>query len=519
MGDKQKIFSKLNVKEYMKDYKNDLELILDEKKFDEEAKSLLLSIFYKLDNFYNDYSAVKKESKPKNEFLENYINIIKTKCKQIKIVSPKDWNDNVKYKVEKQSGKIECIPNENYLFYAIYELNEKKVIKDKFMFEDFTNECVNYVLNKGKTINSTEVLRDFNGWSWNPQIENEKNIVYNLIFQNLVLLYGIKFLELNIGKNNIVKSLRDKMSKSKIGESGDNFLKLLFQTCIVLYANESEENYDKCLKFKKTLSIKINMLNNRKEDAKDKYNNSSDISKKIKNIDEMLQDIHKIREEFKKEVSINKDEYFCISEYVESKENEKADLLKKIKENNKLLGTKKYITEQDEYTENLSLYEMIKDSKKEVNIQEKIIDLQKYFLKCYKTSIDKKINQKDYYTLVTETRYYANVLLSKGKSVISNEQISKSYEELEEQLINKMIIDNYIDLGFQSKKLNFDILKYIFKTKIIELNNLVIKLIFNNQKLEVEYNDGNMLESKASFEIPPDEELINKKDKKIKLFK
>ena len=46
MGEKEKILAKLSIK----DYKNELESILENKQFDEEAKSLLLSIFYKLDN-------------------------------------------------------------------------------------------------------------------------------------------------------------------------------------------------------------------------------------------------------------------------------------------------------------------------------------------------------------------------------------------------------------------------------------------------------------------------------------
>ena len=73
MGEKEKILAKLSIK----DYKNELESILENKQFDEEAKSLLLSIFYKLDNFYIDYMIVKKECYPKNKYLDEYINIIK----------------------------------------------------------------------------------------------------------------------------------------------------------------------------------------------------------------------------------------------------------------------------------------------------------------------------------------------------------------------------------------------------------------------------------------------------------
>ena len=43
-----------------KDYKNELEEIMDKKRFDENAKSILLSILYKIDIAYKDIEIVKK---------------------------------------------------------------------------------------------------------------------------------------------------------------------------------------------------------------------------------------------------------------------------------------------------------------------------------------------------------------------------------------------------------------------------------------------------------------------------
>ena len=58
---KEDIFSKL----YIKDYNNQLEKILENKKFSEEVKNLLLSMFYKIEVAYNDYSKIKADSKTK----------------------------------------------------------------------------------------------------------------------------------------------------------------------------------------------------------------------------------------------------------------------------------------------------------------------------------------------------------------------------------------------------------------------------------------------------------------------
>ena len=287
MVEKQKILAKLN----MKDYRNDFELVLETKKFEEEAKSLLLSVFYKLDNFYKDYISVKKECEPKNDYIENYISLIKNKCNKITIVKPQDWKEKDKYIVDKKNGEVKCIPNENLLFYAIYELKEKNNEKEKYILDDFTNVCVNYVLNKGRTLNYFEPIRDFNGWSWNIQIENVDNIYYNFVYQNLLLLCGYKFLNSNTGKSNIINLLHDKFIRNGFENQEYAFLSTVFKICIILYSNCSKENYEKCMKYKKSLANKINMLNTRKEHAEDTYKNSSDISKKIMNIDDTLNDI------------------------------------------------------------------------------------------------------------------------------------------------------------------------------------------------------------------------------------
>ena len=77
MEEKKKLLSKFNIK----DYKNEFELVLEAKKFDDEAKSLLLSTFYKLDNFYKDYMTVKIDCESKNKYLEQNIDRLDVEIK------------------------------------------------------------------------------------------------------------------------------------------------------------------------------------------------------------------------------------------------------------------------------------------------------------------------------------------------------------------------------------------------------------------------------------------------------
>ena len=84
---KQKILSRFNIN--VKDYNIELEEILDKKTFSEEAQNLLLSIFYKIENFYSDYKVVKREVPTRDEFIESLIKIIFKYCNKIDVMKPK----------------------------------------------------------------------------------------------------------------------------------------------------------------------------------------------------------------------------------------------------------------------------------------------------------------------------------------------------------------------------------------------------------------------------------------------
>ena len=69
-----------------KDYKNELEKVLENKVFDENTKSLLLNILYKIETAYKDYQKVKVDVENKEEFIQTIIDTIKNNCDEIKIV-------------------------------------------------------------------------------------------------------------------------------------------------------------------------------------------------------------------------------------------------------------------------------------------------------------------------------------------------------------------------------------------------------------------------------------------------
>ena len=95
-----------------KDYNNELEEVLEKKYFDENVKSILLSILYKVETAYKDYEKVKVDVATKEEFITNIIKSIKDNCDDIKLVKLNSQESEILGKktflVEKSKKRIIC---------------------------------------------------------------------------------------------------------------------------------------------------------------------------------------------------------------------------------------------------------------------------------------------------------------------------------------------------------------------------------------------------------------------------
>ena len=99
-----------------RDYNNELETIMEQKDYDENARSMLLSILYKIEASYKDVETVKQDIETKEEYIKKYISIIQNKCDHIKIIRMREQEnqigENRTYLVDKTNKKIECYPIE-----------------------------------------------------------------------------------------------------------------------------------------------------------------------------------------------------------------------------------------------------------------------------------------------------------------------------------------------------------------------------------------------------------------------
>ena len=193
---KNKFFSKIN----SKDYNNQLELIIQEKKISTTGKNLLLSMLYKIETNFEDYKTVKRIDITKDEFLQELLMVVKEKCDKIELVEPNSTKGKIlsKYKVnavtDVKKKEIISYPTEKALLYALSDLaGDNYYINNKYYI---IKDALKEMLRIGNAINSKEILRDFNGWSWDLDIKDIENYKYNIIFQNIQILYGAKNLML-----------------------------------------------------------------------------------------------------------------------------------------------------------------------------------------------------------------------------------------------------------------------------------------------------------------------------------
>lgn len=512
---KEKILSKLNLN--MKDYNIELEEILDKKAFNVEAQNLLLSVFYKIENFYSDYKQVKRQVPNRDEFIQDLIKIISKYCNKIEIIKPKEVKKQKKYSINLTKGSIETFPNELILIYALYKINPIRKIEEKALIDNVLID----MLNEGKTLNSSEIIRDFNGWSWTNMLDKLDLIQYNLVFQNLLLLLGYEKLssiyKLKDGKQ-IVLKLQEKIESEYGKEIGDEFLRLLLSICILLKSSIDKKYKKEILNEQKKLTDKIERLKDKPGFLSKITNEKKELTSKIKEIDKILNNVDLIKEEYKiRNENLSKTEkIFSISDLVEIIEQERSSYMQDIKEYNELIDPRKFGNMKSKIEQKQVFFSKleISENKKEP-INQYILNMQKQFLKCFKIKIEKCTLKKEMINLIYEYRYYRFLKYNKERNIKENRYLSKQNQEIINVIIKKAEELKVLEKISNNDEYNKSILEEIFNTRIITLENIFIQIIEEDGKMFVQYFDGNILESKKEIDI---KENSVKLKKRLKLF-
>lgn len=500
-----------------KDKNEELERILEEKKIDEQAKNLLQGILYKIEVSYKDYQKVKGLDKTEEEYVSQLILNIQKKCNQIKIVklSQKLADEELQKELKKNKfyiGEQEIVsyPIEEKILYAIEKKSSnKKILNNKY---GEATIAVSDFINIGKDIDRLEVLRDFNGWSWTTIKKEIENIDANLIYQTLQILLGEKFLDdWCQDKDGIIdyfeiltEEIGPKYGKKKIEKLKDLLIKISI-------ANEVKENK----KFAEDISEKLDKLNKEIEE----YNNTESYIEKItdhkKKAIKQLKDLEKILgqearlkaeyEKRNKKAPIEK-KIFNIKVLKQELSEQKQKLLNEIDEDNYLLNPTNYLREKNITIQKKELLEVSKYTQKQK--EQLIIEFIETFLQCLDIQINQLTEQDEIVKLIYKFRYFMCLPFNSEKNIKEVKKLEKDILKTEKILVKKAIEKRAIT------NVPFEIMRHVFETRIIVLEELYYKIATESEKYYVQIFDENVSEEK--FEIKSIENA--KINKKVKIF-
>ena len=125
-------------------------------------------------------------------------------------------------------------------------------------------------------------------------------------------------------------------------------------------------------------------------------------------------------------------------------------------------------------------------------------------------------NKQEAMKLIYEFRYYTMLPYDYEKSVGETLELSNEINEIGKKIIKQANNMKVLEKVSKQEEINYEMLKNIFKTKSINLEEINIKLIKEKEKFYVQVFDENSLEENSELQHV---ENINKKDLNIRLNK
>ena len=200
---------------------------------------------------------------------------------------------------------------------------------------------------------------------------------------------------------------------------------------------------------------------------------------------------------------------------------EREEKLNKLEKVNRLLNPQNFVKLKKELEIKGYYLKLLDIPNLEEEISETVIELQKIFLMAYQTKIKTVNTKQELMKLIYEFRYYCLLPVNDRKTIMEIEEIEDKIEQVQRLLIEKAHEIKLIDIFSKEKRIDYQILKNIFYVRVINLEDLYIKLIKEKDGFYIQLFDDNVFEEKIGIGSM---EEINKKDlllngnRKVKIF-
>ena len=507
-----------------KDYNNELEKVLEKKYFDENVKSILLSILYKIETAYADYKQVKQNVETKEEFIENIIKNIQENCNEIKLVKPNSEESKIigdrTFLVEKNKKRIICYQIERKLLYCIAKISKKDtIIKDEYFL---VNKTLSNLINVGNNINTVEPLRDFNGYSWTTIPREIESIEHNLVYQNLIFLVGNQFLNKWINNHEFIidymELFKNKLEERYGEKNKSEFIKILGQLSIVLDVKFDKKNKEEILKMKQDVEQKLEYIQDNKKFVETITEEKRKLTKEIRKIDETINNKELLQKEYemRNEDLPLEEKIFSMRILSNLMAKEREEKILKIEKLNDLLTPKNFVKYKKELIHKEEYLKLGATKDLQRKIDELKLNLQKVFLECFLIKIEKSETKQEILKRIYEFRYYCLLPYNQEEIIWQTKEMEEDIKKIEKILLEKAHKLKVIEIFSKNAEIDYQLLKSIFHIRSIDLEEISLKLIKEKNKFFVQLFDGMSFEEKIEI---LEMENINKKDLEIRLGK
>lgn len=504
-----------------KDYNYILDQLLEKKRYEENAKNLLLSMFYKIETSYEDYQRIKMTNVSRNDFLDEIIYNIDEYCNYIYLLDPKKEEiQELKRKhtlalTEEREKKIYSYPTEVALLYGIAD------IKPKYFFihgkYNYIKDSFQKILVEGCNLSKTEVIRNFNGWSWDVDGDKNINCISNLIYQELVMIFGSTFIKRWEGDASPKKDYILEIKK-RLGEGYDEKIMSSFYTALLRLVFAVSDDRDKYKDFYNNLVKRYAEMENKSEYILKLTQEKIKISKRVEKIDKILNNQELLIKEYnKRNEKLPEDKrYFNIGSLAQELSKDKESSEKKINSLTEMSKPSNYKLIKEDLKEKINIMCILE--KDEINIDEYIISFQKEFLKCIDKEIEELTEKEEFVELIYKLRYYKKMRINSETKIENIKSLNNIVEKLMKKLITLACENKVFSVYSKNIDLNYKIISKVIDSQIVNFEGIDISLIKQKEDgkeyIAVLIYDNDIIEKK---EILPME--YTKKDLSVRLKK
>ena len=189
------------------------------------------------------------------------------------------------------------------------------------------------------------------------------------------------------------------------------------------------------------------------------------------------------------------------------------ECVNKIKECNTLIDPKGYVARKDEVEQIANFLNILNLQNK--NITQSIINLCSLFLECINIKIENAKTKQEIVPYFYIIRYYRFLPIDEKATLLKDvSKLKVAFEKAITLLLEKARKLDVIDEITLDQDVNYQIIHKLFDSKMIDLNNIILKTDVEDGKLYVTYYDVNIIEN--TYEIYSEKTVTLKK--KIKLF-